>query len=248
MSKNSTEKNMIDNKKVTNDLEEFKKSLKNSTFNNNEIAFLIEQYTKKNPMILSIFSIYQSDLNLEEFIESITIFLKQEFKISSPINKMKLNNNNRDFIKTPEAVKASKDKLYLLMNPNILKSQNVLIKQKEIISLLFQEKCIDEKVYNIIDKKINEDDNGLISAFEVYAVTKDHHEFIETLNIIGSLNENYKILFYQLINKSKFGHSEKDDLIQLYNSKNKKLFNILKIYDEDNDKSKAINSMKKLIE
>ena len=248
MSKNSTEKNMIDNKKITNDLEEFKKSLKNSTFNNNEIAFLIEQYTKKNPMILSIFSIYQSDLNLEEFIESITIFLKQEFKISSPINKMKLNNNNRDFIKTPEAVKASKEKLYLLMNPNILKSQNVLIKQKEIISLLFQEKCIDEKVYNIIDKKINEDDNGLISAFEVYAVTKDHHEFIETLNIIGSLNENYKILFYQLINKSKFGHSEKDDLIQLYNSKNKKLFNILKIYDEDNDKSKALSSMKKLIE
>ena len=131
---------------------------------------------------------------------------------------------------------------------NILKSQNVLIKQKEIISLLFQEKCIDEKVYNIIDKKINEDDNGLISAFEVYAVTKDHHEFIETLNIIGSLNENYKILFYQLINKSKFGHSEKDDLIQLYNSKNKKLYHILKNYDEDNDKSKAINSMKKLIE
>ena len=249
--KNSSEKNITDNKKETNDFEEFKKLLQNSSYNNNEISFLIEQYSKKNTIILSIFNIYQNDSNLEEFIESINIFLKQELKIISPKNKKKINNNNnnnRDFIKTPEAVKASKDKLYLLMNPSVLKSQNVLIKQKEIISLLFHENCIDEKVYNIIDKKINEDDNGLISAFEVYAVTKDHHEFIETLNIIGSLSENYKCLFYQLINKSKFGHSEKDDLIQLYNSKNKKLYHILKNYDEDNDKSKAINSMKKLIE
>ena len=248
--KNSSENN-IENKKITNDLDEFKKLIQNLSFNNNEITFLIEQYSKKNTMLLSIFNIYQNDSNLEEFIESINIFLKQELKIISPKNKKKINNNNnnnRDFTKTPEAVKASKDKLYLLMNPNIIKSQNVLIKQKEIISLLFQENCIDEKVYNIIDKKINEDDNGLISAFEVYAVTKDHHEFIETLNIIGSLSENYKSLFYQLINKSKFSHTEKDDLIQLYNSKNKKLYNILKIYDEDNDKSKAINSMKKLIE
>ena len=134
------------------------------------------------------------------------------------------------------------------MNANVLKSQNVIVKQKEIISLLFQENCLDEKVYNIIDKKINEDDAGLISAFEVYAVTKDHHEFIETLNIIGLLTENYKILFYSLINKSKFNHSEKDNLIQLFNSKNKKIFNILKLFDENKDRSLAIDSMKKLIE
>ena len=134
------------------------------------------------------------------------------------------------------------------MNSKILKNKNVLIKQKEIINLLYQEKCIEEKVYNIIEKKIIEEDSGLNSAFEVYVITKDHHEFIETLNIISELNENYKFIFYKLIHKSKFNHSEKDYLIQLFNSKNVKLLNILKSFVENKDKNLTINSMKELIE
>ena len=134
------------------------------------------------------------------------------------------------------------------MNSNDLNKQNVLIKQKEIINLLYQENCINEKVYNIIKKKIDEEDTGLISAFEVYVFTEDHQEFIETLNIIGQLDENYKFIFYQLINKSKFNHSKKDYLIQLFNSKNKKLINILKLFIENKDKNLTINSMKELIE
>ena len=241
--KNSKELNIQNSYKEYT--ENFKKLIIN--FKQEEIAFLEEQFSKKNSIILSIYDVYLKDLDINEFNESLNIFLKKEFKnYHSPSNKKKIN--NQDNSKTPEALKASKDKLYLLMNANVLKSQNVIVKQKEIISLLFQENCIDEKVYNIIDKKINEDDAGLISAFEVYAVTKDHHEFIETLNIIGLLTENYKILFYSLINKSKFNHSEKDNLIQLFNSKNKKIFNILKLFDENKDRSLAIDSMKKLIE
>ena len=88
-------------------------------------------------------------------------------------------------MKTPEAVKATKDKLSLFINPTSNRTQNIIIKQKEIISILFQEECIDKITYDIISSKIEGDTECLISAFEVYAVTKDHNEFIETLNIIA---------------------------------------------------------------
>ena len=245
---NSLEENMINDNEITNDLEGFKKLLNKTSFSKEEISFLIGQYSKKNSILISIFNVYLNKLDLNDFKESINIFLKKENKTLNNSPKNKNKNSLSDFSNTPEAVKESKGKLDLLMNSKILKNKNVLIKQKEIINLLYQEKCIEEKVYNIIEKKIIEEDSGLNSAFEVYVITKDHHEFIETLNIISELNENYKFIFYKLIHKSKFNHSEKDYLIQLFNSKNVKLLNILKSFVENKDKNLTINCMKELIE
>ena len=70
-----------------------------------------------------------------------------------------------------------------------------------------------------------------MSAFEVYAITKDHSEFIETLKLIADLVEDYKGIFYHLINISSFNLNQKDRLISLYKDKNKNLFNILKNFE-----------------
>ena len=244
---NSLEENIVNDDEITYDLEGFKKLLNKTSFSPETILFLIEQYSKNNSILISIFNVYLNELDLDDFIESINIFLKKENK-SLDSQKNKKAKSLSEASNSPLSVKESKDKLYLLMNSNDLNKQNVLIKQKEIINLLYQENCINEKVYNIIKKKIDEEDTGLISAFEVYVFTEDHQEFIETLNIIGQLDENYKFIFYQLINKSKFNHSKKDYLIQLFNSKNKKLINILKLFIENKDKNLTINSMKELIE
>ena len=121
------------------------------------------------------------------------------------------------------------------------------LKLEEIISLLYREFCIDKNTYDIINKKIEGDDKGLISAFEVYAVTKDHNEFIETLRLIADLNENYKGCFYHLINLSNFNLSQKDKLISLYKERNETLFVILKNFDNNEDKDKALLEMKNLV-
>ena len=236
-------------------LEEFKKVI-NQNFQNEENAFLIEKFTQKNPILISLFDVYLKEWNLNELINSIIIFLKNEFKtFDTPINKRNNNNNNvstfsnevKQF-KTPEALKDTKDKLSLFINSSTNRTQSVIIKQKEIISILYQEQCISKDTYNIIYKKIEGDEGGLIAAFEVYAVTKDHNEFIETLNIIAEAYKSYKIPFIQLLNASKFDHFEKEDLITLHKKKDKKLFKILYDYEIHKDITYSLDLMKDLIE
>ncbi len=86
-----------------------------------------------------------------------------------------------------------------------------------------------------------------MSAFEVYAITKDHSEFIETLKLIADLVEDYKGIFYHLINISSFNLNQKDRLISLYKDKNKNLFNILKNFENDENVDLAFSSLKNLL-
>ncbi len=50
-----------------------------------------------------------------------------------------------------------------------------------LMAILYDENCIDKNTYDIINNKIEKDDKRIISAFELYAITKDHSEFIEAL-------------------------------------------------------------------
>ena len=86
-----------------------------------------------------------------------------------------------------------------------------------------------------------------MSAFEVYAITKDHSEFIETLKLIADLVEDYKGIFYHLINISSFNLNQKDRLISLYKDKNKNIFNILKNFENDENVDLAFSSFKNLL-
>jgi hypothetical protein len=135
--------------------------------------------------------------------------------------------------------------LSLLLNTNNnKKSENINVKQKEIISKLFQNQCIDNITYDIIYKRI---DKNLISAFEVYAFNKDHKDFIETLNIIAMDIKNYKINFYHLLNLSHFNHIKREELISLYNNNDKELFKILSDYNDNQDNNLSLNLMKDLL-
>ena len=223
-----------------NYIKKYEKYISELSLSDSKVIFLKKKLTSKNNILKSILEDYHNKkITKTNFEEKINSFLKKESKNNYKTIKTKQN--------TPEALKESKDKLYWFIHPEVVKSKNILNKQKEIILLLYREFCIDKNTYDIINKKIEGDDKGLISAFEVYAVTKDHNEFIETLRLISDLNENYKGHFYHLINLSNFSFSHKDKLINLYNERNESLFKILKNYDENEDKENALSEMKYLI-
>ncbi len=223
----------------------FEKYISELSLPNSKKILLKKKLTSKNNILKSIFEDYHNNkITKNKFEEKINLFLKKEYIKEESKKKSKIIKQKDE---TPEALKESKDKLYWFIHPEVVKSKNILNKQKEIILLLYREFCIDKNTYDIINKKIEGDDKGLISAFEVYAVTKDHNEFIETLRLISDLNENYKGHFYHLINLSNFSFSHKDKLINLYNERNESLFKILKNYDENEDKENALSEMKYLI-
>ena len=223
-----------------NYIKKYEKYISELSLSDSKVIFLKKKLTSKNNILKSILEDYHNKkITKTNFEEKINSFLKKESKNNYKTIKTKQN--------TPEALKESKDKLYWFIHPEVVKSKNILNKQKEIILLLYKEFCIDKKTFDIINKKIEDDDKELISAFEVYAVTKDHNEFIETLRLIADLNENFKGHFYHLINLSNFSFSNKDKLISLYNDRNESLFKILKNFDENEDKEYALSEMKHLI-
>ena len=154
----------------------------------------------------------------------------------------------RDLTKTPDTIKRTKTELNCFLRSKeeqqqSKKEKNIIEKQKEIITLLYKEKCISKKTYKLILQKIEENEQSLIAAFEVYAVTKNHYEFIETLNIIAELSENYKGMFCTLLNQSTFTMKEQEKLISLYNQKDENLFSFLELYDKTKDKEDFYESL-----
>ncbi len=223
----------------------FEKALfETNKFNDNEIFFLRKKFSEKNSRILSIYDLYQNNCDKNEFQESIRLFLDKEYKENKNIN---INQNQIKFPFLNDDKNQSREKLNWIINTDNYKFKNTLEKQKEIISLLYNELCIDKNTYDIINKKIVKEDKNLMSAFEVYAITKDHSEFIETLKLIAELVEDFKSTFYHLINISTFNVNQKDRLKSLYKDKNKILFNILKNFENDEKVEVAFSSMKNLL-
>ena len=219
------------------------------SFQDNEIFFLKKKFSEKNSMLLSIFDCYKNEKDINEFKESINMFLKKENKkdvLNINQDKNDKNSNfNFSFLAKGEK-NDSKEKLNWIIN-NDNKINNVLDKQKEIISLLYKEYCIDQNTYDIISHNIEKNDKSLISAFEVYAITKDHSEFIETLKLFSELIENHKRSFYHLINSSSFNMNQKEKLNSLYLEINKSLFDILKTFENNENKENAFLQMKNLL-
>ena len=223
--------------------------LQTKSFQDNEIFFLKKKFSEKNPMLLSIFDCYKNEKDLNDFKESIYIFLKKINK--NDILNINQNKNDKNNIfnfpfLTKENKEESNKKLDWIINNNN-KINNVLDKQKEIISLLYKENCIDKNTYDIINQNIEKNDKGLISAFEVYAITKDHSEFIETLKLFSELKENYKRSFYHLINTSSFNMNQKEKLNSLYLERNKSLFDILQNFENNENKEITFLQMKNLL-
>ena len=195
-------------------------------------------YMNKDEKLLGYFDTYFKNNDIEELTKSLKSYIK-----SKSNNKLKVS-LSKDLTKTPDMIKKTKTELGVLLTK---KEKNVLDKQKEIIYLLYNEKCINEKTFNIINQKIEADEQTLIAAFEVYAVTKDHNEFIETLKIIANQAENYKGDFNVLLNCSSFSEAQKAKLTALYNENDNAIISVLEVYEEKRDKEDAFNSFQLIL-
>ena len=213
------------------------KILENNYKTDSNLNKIIIDYINKS------ISISDLQIKLTEYIKSINnnnirrIKIKQKTMKLNNIKKKDINKKRKELSFTPETIKKSKKELCCFLQNEEQIENKILNKQKEIINLLYKEECLDKKTFNIINKKITQDDQGLISAFEVYAISQDHIEFIETLKIIADLYDSHYESFYILLNHSSFNSSQKDKLISLFQEKNKKLIKALEKYESDLDKS-----------
>jgi hypothetical protein len=217
---------------------------------NDQIKILENNYPNDEQLKIIIDNYFQKKTSLSEFKIALNNYInvrnnKKKKTIKIPkLKSDKINIKNEDFSKTPETIKKSKQGLSCFL---CNKENKILNKQKEIISLLFKEDCLDEYTYSIINKKIERDDKALIAAFEVYAVSQDHIEFIETLKLIAELYNSHKESFYIHLNKCSLNTSQKDELDNLFKEKNKELINALEKYESNYDKELVYATFNKLV-
>jgi len=91
--------------------------------------------------------------------------------------------------KTPIALAKSKNEIidFLKSKDNNREKEEIKKKQLNIIEILVKEKMLDRKTSPIINQMIYEENHFLISAFEIFSVSKDHWEFVETLGMITDI-------------------------------------------------------------
>ena len=223
------------------------KILENNYKIDKNLIKIIMDYTEKS------ISISDFQIKLSEYIKTINHCNKRRNNTKQKTVKYKnnekkgKNSNKKELSFTPETIKKSKKELCCFLQNEEQIENKILIKQKEIINLLYNEECLDKKTFEIINKKITQDDQGLISAFEVYAISQDHIEFIETLKLIAELYDSHNESFYILLNHSSFNSSQKDKLISLFQEKNKKLIQALEKYETDLDKNTIYVTFNELI-
>ena len=229
--------------------EEFiNKTKKNIILTNDEIKLLENNYPNDAHLKQIINDYFQNKTSLSEYKIALQNYIRSNKKKKSikipKIKSEKIHIKKEDLSITPETIKKSKKELGCFLYDE---ENKILNKQKEIISLLFKEDCLDKYTYSIINKKIEKDDKALIAAFEVYAVSQDHIEFIETLNLIAELSNSHKESFYILLNKSSFNSTQKDVLDNLFKDKNTELINALEKYENNFDKDLIYATFNKLI-
>ena len=93
-------------------------------------------------------------------------------------------------IQTPSSIKNFKSELV-----NYLKGKErgeIKNKQKRIIDLLIKENLLNNKNFQFYYDKIENEDNIIISAFEVFSITLNHLDFADTLDTLYNLDEIVK--------------------------------------------------------
>ena len=248
--KKPSEVNLININNIIN--EETIKHIKNIlSLSKDEIKILENNYKTDKNLNKIIIDYIQKTISISDFQNKFSEYTKsinntnirrnnikqKTIKFNKIEEKKGKNDSKKELSLTPETIKKSKKELCCFLQNEEQIENKILIKQKEIINLLYKEECLDKKTFEIINKKITQDDQGLISAFEVYAISQDHIEFIETLKLIAELYDSHNESFYILLNHSSFNSSQKDKLISLFHEKNKKLIKALEKYESDLDKN-----------
>jgi hypothetical protein len=240
--KKSNEKKNLTEIKSENNIfyEEVFNQLKDQFSFTSEQLNIFQNDYKKNENLQKLFSeFFYKKIPIVKLKIELENYIKYNYKNISNIIPLK-----KDSSITPEGIKKSKMELNCLLHEP---DNKIISKQKEIILLLYKEDCLDDETFEIINQKIYQDDHGLIAAFEVYAVTQDHIEFIETLKTITELFLTFEESFYKILNHSSFNSYQKEQLENMFRDKNKAIIHALELYNINRDKNLVFDTFNNLI-
>ena len=240
--KNNEKKNLIEIKPEINNYfyEKVFNQLKEQFSLTSEQLNIFQNDYQKNENLQNLFSeFFYKKIPIVKLKTELENYIKYNYKNISNIIPLK-----KDSSITPEGIKKSKMELNCLLHEP---DNKIILKQKEIILLLYKEDCLDEETFEIINQKIDQDDHALIAAFEVYAVTQDHIEFIETLKTITELFLSFEESFYKILNHSSFNSYQKEQLENMFRDKNKAIIHALELYNINRDKNLVFDTFNNLI-
>jgi hypothetical protein len=142
-----------------------------SSLDENTQNFLIDEFTtNKNSELETYYTLYESNKEKEEFIESIEMFMNKASTKKS-------------------LIKYSLNKIKSEISSNLLKknendnNEDLVRKSKEIIKILQKYNLFNEKEYNIIMNSLENDDDVFTATFQVLFDDQDLIEFYETMNL-----------------------------------------------------------------
>jgi hypothetical protein len=185
--------------------------------NSNQYYFLLNEFSHNNQILNSIWESYiinpDEEDEKENLLESIDLFLNKHNEEIKNFNHKNIKNFP---VKTPASIKNFKSELV-----NYLKGKErgeIKNKQKRIIDLLIKENLLNNRNFQFYYDKIENDDNIIISAFEVFSITLNHLDFADTLDILYNLDEvikeNKKKIRENCFKRNSKSFSDNDKIIQ----------------------------------
>jgi hypothetical protein len=235
---------------ILTDLETFQK------ISPHQHKYLLQRFKSKDDVILSAWEVYTINNNIEDLIESIKIF-----------------SSNRHYLKndrvttTPIAFAAKKSEII-----NFLKSKDnkekdeIKSKQYHIIELLAREGMLNKNFTNVINEMIQNENYLIISAFEIFSVTKDHWDFCETLNLITDIynnssetrqltreetnsttNSSKNDYIDGILSLCDFNQQEQNIIRKKYAEKDEFLLSTLEFYEKSKEKEELLDNLNILV-
>ena len=208
----------------------------------NEYNFLMYRFNQKDEMLCSVWEVYCNGKDEEDFIDNIEIFIK---KYQNLITKFAGENNSKQSSQTPSVKSQAKKSsgslsTYKANLSKIIKSKgkyNTKPKQKELIDLLIRKNLIPSTSKEILYSKIDNEEQVIISAFEVFSVTLNHIDFAETVNLsVKSPEEGddkYSYILEVILKEGNFSEKDKEIVRKELSNNNEMLMSILESFDKD---------------
>ena len=224
-----------------------------------EVNILVNEFKKENETLRSMWEIYQIELEEDDFIDSINLFLK----IINKNNNYNLNDNNennegenkKDNNSNNENIK-DEDKPYVKEVISSLKGVKYGKKgNKKIINILLKNKIFTKEEMRNIEEDLDQNNQFVLGSFELLFVTMNVEDFVENLNIrlhhsegengqnqnsaLAIDDEKYNQIRDNLENIVKsLSEEDQNKIRELFEKKDTNLLNILESEIDDIEKAK----------
>ena len=223
-----------------------------------EVNILINEFKKENQTLRSFWEIYQIELEEDDFIESISYFLKSFNKNNDNNDNNEVDNkkeNNNDNNSNNENNK-DEDKPYVKEVIAGLKGVKYGKKgNKKIINILLKNKIFTKEEMRNIEEDLDQNNQFVLGSFELLFVTMNVEDFVENLNIrlhhpegengqnqnsaLPIDDEKYNQIRDNLENIVKsLSEEDQNKIRELFEKKDTNLLNILESEIDDIEKAK----------